>query len=133
MPQMPSQELDPSAFIEWVEFARDWNITIEDFKMNVSAFLQFKPSQAELNLCKVCSMSWDIDRCFVDGPPSDGQCQQHGSPGCLCAWKTGVSVTDSGYILDGHHHWAAVKLRLLSGLPIDDSAKVIRYTNNTRG
>lgn len=134
LPQVPAQEDDPEAFAEWVDLARTWNVDIEEETMpNVSVFLDFKPSQADLNLCKVCTISWDMDRCFSDGPPSDKQCNQRGSPGCLCAWKKGVSVADSGYIIDGHHHWAAIRLRLLSGLPFSGYAKFLRYRSSKEG
>jgi len=134
LPQFPAEDMQANKFAQWVDVAGDRNISIEEEIIQVEEFVNLKPTQNTINLCRVCSLTWDMERCFVDGQaPSEEQCANapHESPGCLCAWKTGVSVVEN-HILDGHHHWAAVKLALTSADTLSPSghARILRYQNS---
>jgi len=75
----------------------------------------FRPSQKMINGCKTCGMARSAQKCFVsDNPswPTEAECEARKKDGCFCAWTTGISVTEDGHILDGHHRWAATWLLL---------------------
>jgi len=112
MPQIPSgfSSKEDDDFAKWkeVEMADGINITQES--IDVAHLVSHKPSQMFINRCKVCSMVWSGNACFAEGEPTADTCKNGRATGCYCLWKSGVSVTEDGYVLDGHHRWASARI-----------------------
>lgn len=131
LPQFPMPE-DADKYKSWVHTAeKDEHVVIEHKHIKMAKLMELKPSQVDINMCKACSISWDMEKCFVEGQhPSEKVCDDR-KDGCFCAWKSGMVIAENKYVLDGHHRWAAVKIlesrtngRTLTG---DDMATVDQY------
>jgi len=113
MPQIPSgfSGTEDDDFATWKEVSMSDGINITEEKVDLAYLVSRLPSQKFLSRCKVCSMVWGGNACFAEGEPTADTCK-NGHAGCYCFWDSGVSVTEDGYVLDGHHRWASSRIML---------------------
>lgn len=128
MPQIPSAfGTHHTAFEEWKAAAASEGVEITQETVTAEALSAYTPSQKFLDRCEVCHMVFEGERCFEHGPPTAETCKKE-QGGCYCLWQTGISVTEDGHILDGHHRWAATRIMLADGtLPPETKAVVEDY------
>jgi len=135
MPQLPSAfGAKQHDFKQWQAMASAEGLLINPVNTTAALLARLSPSQKFLNRCEVCSIAFDAHICFKNGSPTAHTCKAH-SEGCFCFWDSAasgsyaLSVTEDGYILDGHHRWAAAKMMLAEQtLPPQTPVLMERYS-----
>jgi len=122
--EMPQLEMPQLAFQRWK--AAEFSEGIEIVESNVSAreLVELRPSQSFLNRCTVCALVFSGQVCFQGQPQGADASAQGRKGGCYFLWSSGVSVSEDGFVLDGHHRWAAAKI-LLSDAKLSPSTAVV--------
>mmetsp|Transcript_44371 Transcript_44371/g.77974 ORF Transcript_44371/g.77974 Transcript_44371/m.77974 type:complete len:290 (+) Transcript_44371:185-1054(+) len=131
MPQLPMAGEDD--WDVWVDAAATDGISVKEVNMSIGKLVTFKPSQAFLDTCKICSIAYSGSLCFADGAvPTAASCEAE-TGGCFCSWTSGISVTEDGHVLDGHHRWAAARILLEDGFLKKDSQATVEYYDKENG
>lgn len=113
MPQIPS----PSGkrkedFKNWKSAEATQAIYIRETNVTIADVAKLLPSQDFVNMCEVCSIAYSGGICFTDETLLAQSCKKSTNQGCFCFWQSGISVSQDGYVLDGHHRWAAAKIMM---------------------
>lgn len=131
MPQLPMSGEDN--WDKWVAAVGTDGISVKEVNMSIGKLVKFKPSQAFLDKCKICSIAYSGSLCFADGAqPTAASCDA-GTNGCFCSWTSGISVTEDGHVLDGHHRWAAARILVEDGFLKADTQAVVEFYDKANG
>lgn len=131
MPQIPSASgHHKEDFTNWKATEAAEGIDVRETHVTIAAVANLLPAQKFVNMCKVCSIAYSGGICFKDGKPTAQTCKKSAPTGCFCFWQSGISVSQDGYVLDGHHRWAAAKIMMTDGtLPPNMTALTETYTS----
>lgn len=133
MPQMPSAVADQENFAKWKSLLAYDAIEVTESVVTFGSVANYLPSEKFMHRCKVCSIAFSANQCVQDGRPDTDKCKKSGETGCFCFWRSSMSVTEDGYILDGHHRWAASKIMLGDKLLPAEMTSVVELYSSASG
>lgn len=131
MPQLP----DPSEdnWDKWTDAAAADDIEVKQVNISIGDLIKHEPSQAFMDTCKICRMAFSGALCFVDGKSPTAETCDKGTGGCFCSWLSGISVSEDGHVVDGHHRWATAKIMVADGKLKTDSKATVEYYDKKKG